>query len=313
MLRFTVRRVISGAILLVAISIAAFFLSHWAFPNPASAILGDNATPSQEAALNSKLGLDQPIITQFFSWIGHAVTGDFGTSWANSRSVTGELASKLPVTLSIVIFATLISAVVGAAFGIVSGTRPGSAIDRVVKMAAVVLFALPGFWVSLVLVIWFAINLKWFPAVGYVQPAKSFAGWLDSITLPAIALSLGAIVSVAEQLRNAVVRVNGQEYVRTLRSRGLSRGRLITHIVRNASPAALTVLALQFVGLLGGAIIVETIFNLPGIGAVTMSAANSADIPMILGITVVSVLFVVIVNLLLDLLLGIVNPKARTS
>jgi peptide/nickel transport system permease protein len=313
MLKFTAKRLLSGAVLLVVISIAAFFLSHLAFPDPTAALLGDSATPAQQAALQVKLGLDQPLWVQFAAWLGQAVTGDFGTSWASGRPVAGELALKLPVTLSIVVFATLISAVVGTVFGIVSGLRPGSVIDRVVKAAAVVLFALPGFWVSLVLVIWFAIDLRWFPAVGYTQPGQSVSGWLTSITLPSVALALGAIVSVAEQLRNAVVRVNGQDYVRTLRSRGLSRARVITHVVRNASPSALTVLALQFVGLLSGAIIVETIFSLPGIGAVTQSAANSADIPMILGVTVVSVLFVVIVNLLLDLVLGIVNPKARTS
>lgn len=311
MLRFTVKRFVSGFILLVVITVASFFLCYLAISDPTAALLGDTATPGQQEALRQQLGLDRPILEQFWEWLRHAATGDFGTSWRFSRSVNDELALKLPVTLSVVAFATLISAAVGTAFGLLAGLRPGSLIDRTVKMCAVVLFALPGFWVSLVLVIWFAINLRWFPAVGYVQFGQSVDGWLRSITLPAVALALGAIVSVAEQLRNAVVRVSGQDYVRTLRSRGLSEARINTHILRNASPAALTVIALQFVALLGGAIIVETIFNLPGIGALTTSASNSGDIPVLLGITVVAVVFVVIVNFLLDLILGLINPKAR--
>lgn len=311
MLKFTVKRLLSGVILLAVITVASFFLAHLAIGDPTIALLGDTATPAQQEALRQQLGLDRPLLEQFWDWLRHAVTGDFGTSWRFSRPVNDELALKVPVTLSVVAFGTLLAAVVGTAFGLLAGLRPGSVVDRIVKMCAVVLFALPGFWVSLVLVIWFAINLRWFPAVGYVPIDQSFGGWLRSITLPAVALALGGIVSVAEQLRNAVVRVSGQDFVRTLRSRGLSAGRVNTHILRNASPAALTVLALQFVALLGGAVIVEAIFSLPGIGALTTSASNSGDIPVLLGITVVSVVFVVIINFLLDLVLGIINPKVR--
>lgn len=313
MIKFTVKRLLSGAILLAVITVAAFFLAHLAIGDPTAALLGDNSTPAQQAALRQKLGLERPPLEQFWDWFRHVVTGDFGTSWRFSRPVNDELALKLPVTLSVVALGTVLAAAVGTVFGLLAGLRPGSLVDRIVKTCAVALFALPGFWVSLVLVIWFAINLRWFPAVGYVPVDQSLAGWLRSITLPAVALALGGIVSVAEQLRNAVVRVSGQDYVRTLRSRGLPAWRINTHILRNASPAALTVLALQFVALLGGAIIVETIFNLPGIGALTTSASNSGDIPVLLGITVVSVVFVVIVNFLLDLILGLINPKARVQ
>jgi len=175
----------------------------------------------------------------------------------------------------------------------------------------VVLFALPGFWLSLVLVQWFAIRLQWFPAVGYVSPDRSVTGWLQSITLPSVSLAIGAIVMVAEQLRNGFLQVADQDFVRTLRARGLSPRRVTVHVLRNASPAALTVLGLLFVGLLGGAIVVEIVFNLPGIGGLTQSASQIGDIPILLGLTVVAVVFVVVVNFLLDLVLGWVNPKVR--
>jgi peptide/nickel transport system permease protein len=157
------------------------------------------------------------------------------------------------------------------------------------------------------------VQLKWFPAVGYVPPAQSADGWLRSITLPAVSLALGGIVAVAEQLRNAVIAQSRQDWVRTLRSRGLSTTRVNLHILRNASPAALTVIALMFVGLLSGAIVVEQIFSLPGLGQLTNQSSQNGDIPMLLGITVVSIVFVVLINLLLDLVLGWINPKVRVS
>ncbi|MFT3798334.1 ABC transporter permease [Microbacterium sp.] len=313
MLLFTAKRLLSGVVLLVIVSVATFFLAHFAISDPTAALLGTTASPAQQAALAEKIGLDRPLLVQFWDWFSHLIVGDFGDSWRNFQPVGPQLATKVPVTLSVVAFATLITAVVGTVFGLVAGLNPGSWFDRITKTASIVLFALPGFWVSLVLVIWFAVQLKWFPAVGYVPPTQSVGGWLRSITLPAISLALGGIVAVAEQLRNAVLSVKRQDYVRTLRSRGLAQWRISTHILRNSSPAALTVIALMFVGLLSGAIVVEAIFALPGIGQQMNTSSQNGDIPMLLGITVISIVFVVIINLLLDLVLGWINPKARVS
>ncbi|GAT72447.1 ABC transporter permease [Microbacterium hydrocarbonoxydans] len=313
MLLFTAKRLLSGILLLVAVSIGTFFLAHLAISDPTAALLGTTASPAQQAALAEKIGLDRPLLVQFWDWFSHAVLLDFGTSWRNFQPVGTQLAIKVPVTLSVVTLATLITAVLGVAFGMLTGLRPGTWYDRVIKGASVVLFALPGFWVSLVLVIWFAVQLKWFPAVGYVPPTQSADGWLRSITLPAVSLALGGIVAVSEQLRNAVIAQSRQDWVRTLRSRGLSPMRVNLHILRNASPAALTVIALMFVGLLSGAIVVEQIFSLPGLGQLTNQSSQNGDIPMLLGITVISVVFVVVINLLLDLVLGWINPKVRVA
>lgn len=311
MLSFIAKRLMSGVLLLVVVTSGTFFLAHAAVGDPTPGLLGNSATPAQQAALRARIGYDQPLLVQFWNWFSHAVTGDFGTSWRNFQPVNDQMALRVPVTLSVVVAATVLAAVVGVAVGIVCGLRPGGLLDRGLKLASVVLFALPGFWVSLVLVTWFAIELKWFPAIGYVSPDQSMTGWLRSITLPAVSLALGAIVMVAEQLRNGFLQVAGQDFVRTLRARGLSDRRVTAHVLRNASPAALTVLALLFVGLLGGAIVVEIVFNLPGIGSLTQSASQIGDIPVLLGLTAVTVVFVVIVNFLLDLVLGWVNPKVR--
>jgi peptide/nickel transport system permease protein len=311
MLSFIVKRLMSGVLLLVVVTSGTFFLAHLAVGDPTPGLLGNSATPAQQAALRARIGYDQPLLVQFWNWLSSAATGDFGTSWRNFQPVNDQIALRVPVTLSVVVLATVLAAVVGVAVGIVCGLRPGGLLDRALKLASVVLFALPGFWVSLVLVTWFAIDLRWFPAIGYVSPDQSLGGWLRSITLPSVSLALGAIVMVAEQLRNGFLQVAGQDFVRTLRARGLSNRRVTSHVLRNASPAALTVLALLFVGLLGGAIVVEIVFNLPGIGSLTQSASQIGDIPVLLGLTAVTVVFVVIVNFLLDLVLGWVNPKVR--
>lgn len=311
MLRFTVRRLISGLLLLIVVTCGTFFLAHLAIGDPTPGLLGNNAKPAQRQALREKLGLDRPLLVQFWDWFSHAVRGDFGTSWRNFQPVSEQIVLRVPITLSVVLAATLLAAVLGSSIGVASALRPGGWLDRVLKLVSVVLFALPGFWVSLVLVMWFAIQLKWFPAVGYVSPDVSVTGWLRSITLPSVALSLSAIVVVAEQLRNGILETSNQDFVRTLRARGLPDRRVTVHVVRNAAPAVLTVLALTFVMLLGGAVVVELVFNLPGIGQLTRSASQIGDIPILLGLTVVMIVFVVIVNSLLDLVLGWVNPKVR--
>ena len=313
MLTFTLKRLLSGVILLIAVATATFFLAHAAIPDPTVGLLGSAATPEAQAALAQRIGTDRPLLVQFGDWIGGMLRGDFGDSWKNFQPVGKQIALKLPVTLSVVSVAIVLSAILGGVLGVISGLRPNTWIDRVVKAASVILFALPGFWVALVLVMIFAVQLKWFPAVGYTQPGQSLSAWALSITLPAVALALGAIVMIAEQLRNAIMLADRQDYVRTLRSRGLPQWRIVIHLLRNAAPASLTILALMFVGLLSGAIVVEQIFALPGIGAMTQGASQNGDIPMLLGITVITVVFVVIVNFLLDVLLGWINPKARAK
>lgn len=313
MTRFILKRLLFGALLLVVVSIGTFFLARLAIPDPTMSLLGTGATDAQREALAQRIGLDQPFLTQFWDWFRGLLTGDFGESWKGFSSVNRELAVKVPVTLSVIIFATILAAVFGTIVGVISGMFPGSVMDRIVKYVSVLLYALPGFWLSFVLITWFAIQLKWFPAVGYVQPGTSIGGWLASITLPAVSLALGAIVMIAEQLRNAIIQNSEKDYVRTLRSRGLPESRVILHLLRNSAPEALAVLAVLFVGLLSGAVVVETIFALPGIGVLANAASLIGDIPTLMGVTVVSILLVIIVNALLDVLLGWLNPKARAT
>lgn len=313
MFTFILKRLLSGVVLLFVVASGTFFLAHAAIPNPALGLLGSGATPEAIEALTVKIGADRPVLVQYQEWLLQLLQGNFGTSWKNDQSVAKILGIRFPVTLSLVIASIGLSAVLSAVLGIAAGLRPFSWIDKSVKAGSVVLFALPGFWVAVVLVMTFAVQLKWFPAIGYTPITASVPGWLRSITLPAIALALGAIVMIAEQLRNGIIQADGQDYARTLRSRGLPFWRVAVHLLRNSAPASLTILALMFVGLLSGAIIVEQVFGIKGLGELTQSASQNGDIPMLMGVTVLTVVFVVIVNLLLDIVLGWVNPKVRVK
>ena len=250
---------------------------------------------------------------QYGNWLTSALTGDFGVSWFTSQPVTASLSSRLAVTLTLVVGTTIVAAVVSVVLGVLAARR-GGWVDGVVQFIAVVGFAVPGFLIALYLVLWFAIDLGWFRATGYVPIGESFTGWLSSVTLPIAALSLSAIAAVAQQVRGSVIDATSRDYVRTLRARGLSTNRVVyKHVLRNAGGPALAVLAVQFVGLLGGAVIVEQVFALPGIGQLTVSATSSGDIPVVMGVVVATAVIVVVVNLLIDLAQAALNPKVRLS
>ncbi len=299
---FLLRRFAAALVLLVAVSAPVFFLLAL-LPDPASAILGVTATPEQLDAKRHELGLDRSVVAQYASWLGHAVRGDFGQSWFTGQHVTDAIADKLSVTLSLTVVTTAVSALLGIGIGMLAAIRRGS-LDKGVQVLANLGFALPNLWVALILVAVFAVQLGALPATGYVEPGDSLGGWAQSLLLPVAALAIASVAAVAQQTRNAVGNVLAKDYVRTLRSRGLPRRRLLfKYVLRNAAPLALTTVSLQFIGLLGGALIIEQVFALPGLGSLAVAAATRSDVPTVLG--------VVVVNLLVDLAVGWLDPKVR--
>ncbi|MBO0985570.1 ABC transporter permease [Rathayibacter sp. SD072] len=313
MTRFILRRVISGIILVVLISIVAYALLYLGGGDIARRILGQNATPEAVAQRAAQLGLDQPIWLQYASWLGQAVTGNLGNSWFTGQPVTAAISTRLTVTLSLVVGATVISAVVAVVLGVWAAVRRGWA-DKLVQLVSILGFAIPGFLIALGLVTVFAINLRWFKPTGYVNFTDSPSGWIATVTLPILALAIGGIAGVAQQVRGSVIDALRQDYVRTLRSRGIPASRVVfQHVLRNAGGPALAVLAVQFIGLLGGAVIVEQIFAIPGLGQVAVTATTQGDIPLVMGLVLVTAIIVVIVNLLIDLAQGWLNPKVRLS
>ncbi len=313
MFTFVLRRVVSGIVLVFVISTVAYLLLYLGGGDIARRILGQSATQADVALKAAALGLDRPIVVQYGDWLVHAVTGNLGISWFTGQPVTTAIATRLAVTLTLVIGATIISALVAVAIGVWAAVRRGW-VDRVVQVVSILGFAIPGFLVALGLVTLFAINLKLFKPTGYVQFGDSPSGWIASITLPIIALSLGSIAGIAQQVRGSVIDALRQDYVRTLRSRGLGPVSVIAkHVLRNAGGPALAVLAVQFIGLLGGAVIVEQVFAIPGLGQVAVIATSQGDIPLVMGLVVVTAVIVVIVNLVIDLAQGWLNPKVRLA
>ena len=313
MLVFLLRRIAAGVVLVVVVATATFLLLSLTGTDVARNILGETASPAQVSAKAHELGLDEPLVVRYGHWIDAAVHGDLGQSWFTGDSVNQSLANTLPVTLSIVLVGMLIALVLSIALGTVAALR-GGWVDRVVQFAAVLGTAIPSFLIALVLAVVMAVQLGLLPATGYVALGTSPSGWLQSVILPAVALAVAATAATAMQVRGALIDVLRADFVRTLRSRGLStRSVVYRHALRNAAPPALTVLALQFIGLIGGAVVVEKVFGLPGIGTLANSAAVRGDAPVLLGTVVVTVAVVVAVNLLLDLAYGWLNPKVRVS
>jgi len=313
MLTFIIRRIVAGVILLFVISALAFGLLYLDSANIARRILGQNATAEAVVQKTHELGLDQPVVVQYWTWLTNALHGDLGRSWFNGQLVSVSLSGRVAVTLSLVIGTTLVTAVVSVILGVLAARRGGT-VDGTVQVFSVLGFAIPGFLIALYLVLIFAINLHWFKATGYVPMTESFTGWLSSVILPIAALSFGAIAAVTQQIRGSMIDGMSRDYVRTLRSRGLdTRSVVYKHALRNAGGPALAILAVQFIGLLGGAVIVEQIFALPGMGQLTVQAGLQGDIPVMMGLVVATAVIVIIVNLLIDLAQAALNPKVRLS
>lgn len=313
MISFIIRRLISGVVLLVVICALAYSLLFFNGSSIARNILGDQASPEQVALKEQQLGLDQPLPVRFFHWATGALTGDLGRSWFGTLTVSDALATRVPVTLTLVIASIVLVAVFATILGTAAAIKRGW-VDRLVQVGAIVGDAIPGFVLAIALVTIFAVQLKLFPAVSSISPGAGIDAWVASLTLPVIAIVLNYVTASAQQIRSAVIVQRERDFVRTLRSRGLGeREILLKHVLRGAAPAGLTVLSLQFVGLLGGAVIIERIFAIPGIGQLAVDATVNGDIPIVMGVVLYTVVIVIIVNLLVDLANGWLNPKVRTS
>lgn len=313
MLTFIIKRITNGALMLFAVSFLAYFLMFIGSGNVARLILGLQATAEEIAAKNHELGLDQPFFAQYFNWLAGAIHLDFGKAWSMPDTVANILFPRLAITLQIVTLTTIIATIIAIVIGTLAAVF-GGVIDRVVQVIGLLGFAVPGFLVAFFLAVVFAIQLPWFNAVGYTQFSDDPYQWYRSVTLPVIALSLSGLAAAAQQVRGSVKDALEMDYVRTLRARGLSFNRVVfKHVLRNAGGPALSIIGVQFVGMIGGAILVEQIFAIPGLGPYAVSATAMSDIPSIMGLVVVTALIVIVMNLIVDLLSAALNPKVRLS
>ncbi len=313
MLSFVAKRIFSGIVVLFAVAVIAYALLFAGAGDIARNIMGDQASEEAVELRRQQLGLDQPLGTRLIDWMVNAVQGEFGNSWFTNQPVFEAIGNRLPLTLVMVFVTIIIIAVVATLMAMLAAVKRGGW-DRLVQVLAIVGSALPGFIIGVVLVMVFAVQLGWFDAVGRISPNSDLSVWITSLTLPIIALFINGVASTAQQLRSAIIKQLEQDYVRTLRSRGISENEILfKHVLRAAAPAGLTVLSLQFISLLGGVVIIESIFALPGIGSLAVTATTQGDLPIVMGVVIYTVVIVIIVNLIVDVLNGWLNPKVRVS
>jgi peptide/nickel transport system permease protein len=300
----------SLAVLLV-VTFATFTLMFGNGAGIARAVLGLNARPEDVQREVVTLGLDQPLLVQYWHWLRDAVTGNLGESFYTGQSVTEALSSRVPVTLALVIITLVLTVVLSVLLGVTAAVK-GGWVDRLLQFLTVLGTAIPSFIIAIVLVFTFAVAWRVLPATGYVTPEISVSGWAKSVTLPVLALLVGAVASAAAQFRTAVLDTLGRDYIRTLRARGISERHVIfRHVLRNSAGPGLTVLSLTTLGLLGGAVFIEQVFALPGMGQLANQAAQVDDVPMVMGTVLVTIVIVLVVNFLGDLATTVLNPKAR--
>lgn len=313
MVRLIGYRLLISVPLLFGVSILTFVLVSLTPGDAARTILGTNGTPQQYAQLRHQLGLDQPLYAQYGHWVERVLHGNLGSSLFTGEPVTQALNERLSVTLSLIIGATALSALLGIGLGVLSALRTGS-LGRLVDVLSLAGLALPNFWLGLLLVTLLAVKVHLFPATGYVPLNQSVGEWARALVLPVVTLMVGGVAVVAKQTRDSMLDVLRRDFIRTLRANGLpERSIIVKHALKNAAIPVVTVLGLIFVSLLSGTVLVESVFVLPGLGSLAVQTTNQHDIPVIQGVAVYFTLIVVTVNLLVDLTYGWLNPKVRSS
>jgi peptide/nickel transport system permease protein len=313
MLTLIVRRLLLAVPLLIVVTGASFVLLALVPGSAADVLLGNNATAASVAALNKRLGLDEPLVMQYWHWLDGVLHGNLGTSVITGQSVLSTLGQRLPVTIFLVIGALIVAFVVGVALGTVSAVR-GGRLGRAVDGISVLGFAIPNFWLALLLISVFAVKLHWLPASGYVSFSTSPGQFFRSLALPVIALGAAGATGAAKQTRDSMLDVMSRDYILSLRASGMPNHRIILrHALPNALIPTLTLMGLFAVSLFGGAALIEDIFVLPGLGGLAVSAAGNHDLPIMEGILLYFTILVIVLNLLVDIACGLLDPRIRLA
>jgi len=292
----------TAATVFVIATFATFALGAASGSNPAAVALGEVATQADIDRLNHVFGLDRPFLVRYFDWLGSALTGDLGTSWFTTISVSTSIAQAFPVSLSIATGATLCALVGGSALGILAAVNRGGILDRVVTVLSSIATTVPAFVVAIALILLFGHAIPLFPVAGYVPPTKDVGAWLTCLVLPSVALSLDAGADIARQLRTSLVGALTENYVIGARVHGLSPARIVfRHALPNATAPALSALGVHVPRLVGGAVITEVIFGMPGLGRLANTSALQGDVPVVQGVLLVAIAVVVVSGVIINL------------
>lgn len=314
MLLYLIRRLLLMLPILLLVTIFAFGLVHFVPGDPAQVILGAEATPDAVAALRVKLGLDRPVYIQYLSWLGGVVTGDLGKSLVDNRPVAELIGQRLPATFELALMTFLISSLIAVPMGIIAAVRRGTATDFGASLFAFVGLSIPNFWLGILLILLFSLKLRWLPSTGYVPYSEGFAAHFLAMLMPAAATGMRQAATVARFMRSSLLDTLRADFVRTARAKGLSeRVVILMHAVRNALIPVITASGAQVAALLGGLVITETIFTIPGFGSLLVGSIFTRDITVVQGCVLVSALVVMSINLVVDLLYSLVDPRIKLT
>ncbi len=314
MLRYILQRALSFVVSLIVASAVIFLVIEVAPGDPASFMLGINAQPDTVAALRSELGLSGGKLERYLGWVSGMLRGDFGTSYAYRSPVGAMIADRLWVSLPLAVYALTLSTLIAFPAGIYAASRRGGAGDTAVMGATQLGIAIPNFWFAMICVLIFAIKLRWFSAGGFPGWDKGIAGGLVALTLPAVALALPQAAILTRVMRSSLLDILGEDFIRTARAKGLTRRQTLwRHALRNAMIPVLTILGLQFSFLLAGAIIIEQVFFLPGLGRLVFQSISARDLIVVESVVMLLVFAVIAVNFAVDLAYAAVDPRLRTA
>ncbi|WP_454914486.1 ABC transporter permease [Variovorax gossypii] len=312
MLNFLLRRGLATAPVLLIVAVIVFLLLRMTPGDPAAAIAGDGATVQDVERIRAQLGLDAPVITQFFGWLGHVLRGDLGYSYFYKMSVTQLIGQRLEPTLSVAAVTVVLTVLIAVPLGVLAASRRGGRLDRFIMSASVLGFSVPVFVAGYLMIWLFSMQLGWLPSQGYSRIAEGVGPWLRNLVLPCVTLAVMYAALIARVTRAAVSEALTEDYVRTARAKGISEWRmLIRHALANAAVPIATIIGLSVAGLIGGVVVTETIYAIPGLGQLTVDAVLSRDYPLIQGITLFFSLVYVVVNLLVDLSYLLLDPRIR--
>lgn len=312
MLRYTLSRLLSLAISLAVASVVIFMVIEVLPGDPAVMMLGVNAQEDTLAALRDQLGLNGSMLSRYVSWVGGMLTGDFGTSYTYRTPVSGMVADRLWISLPLAIYALTLSTLIAFPAGIWAASRRGSAVDVGVMGITQLGVAIPNFWFAMLMVVVFAVNLRWFNAGGFPGWDEGFWVSIKALTLPAIALALPQASILARVMRSALVDTLSEDFVRTARAKGLTKSQALwRHALRNALIPVLTIIGMQFAFLLAGGIIIENVFFLPGLGRLIFQAISARDLIVVESVVMLLVFAVVLVNFMVEIAYALVDPRLR--
>lgn len=312
MLSYIIRRILAAIPVMAVVALFVFLLLRLTPGDPAAIIAGDMATPEQLERIRTSLGLNQPITVQFFTWVGRLLSGNLGTSLISQTPVTTLIAQRLEPTISLALLAITFSVLIAVPLGVIAAWRNGGWLDNLVMAASVLGFSLPVFVVGYIFIQIFAIDLKWLPVQGFRSISDGVVPFIERATLPALTLSTIYIALIARMTRASMLDVLGEDYVRTARAKGLTEKIvLFRHALRNAAIPILTVIGTGFALLISGVVVTESVFNVPGLGRLTVDAILARDYPVIQGLILLTSGIYVLVNLLIDLSYAFLDPRIR--